>query len=40
MKSNTLKKIFGKLKGVKAKSNKSTDELLKEIDEELASKFD
>jgi len=39
-KSNPLKDTFGKLKEFKPKSGKSTDELLKEIDEELKSRFD
>lgn len=39
-KSNPLKEIFGKLKGLKAKSRKSTDKLLKEVDKELESRFD
>ena len=39
-KSTTLKDIFGKLREFKAKSGKSTEELLKEVDEELKSKFD
>jgi len=34
-KTNPLREAFGKLKGVKARLNKTTDELLKEIDEEL-----
>jgi len=38
-KTVTLKEVFGKLKEFKAKSNKTTDELLKEVDEELDSKF-
>ena len=37
--TNPLKDVFGKLKGVKPKTNKSTDELLKEIDKELDSKY-
>lgn len=39
-KSNLLKEVFGKLKELKPKSNKTTDEILKEIDEELKSRFD
>ena len=39
-KSNPLKDAFGKLKEFKAKSDKSTEEILKEIDEELKSGFD
>ena len=39
-KSNPLKDAFGRLKEFKAKSNKPTEEILKEIDEELKSKFD
>ncbi|MBS3149239.1 AbrB/MazE/SpoVT family DNA-binding domain-containing protein [Candidatus Woesearchaeota archaeon] len=38
-KSNPLKDIFGKLKEFKAKSNKSTEVILKEIDKELDSKY-
>jgi len=38
--SNSLKEAFGTLKKFKAKSQKSTDELLKEVDEELKSRFD
>ena len=34
-KANPLREAFGRLKGVKARLNKTTDELLKEIDEEL-----
>jgi len=30
-----LNEVFGKLKGVKARSGKTTDELLKEVDEDL-----
>ena len=39
-KQNSLKDAFGKLKDFKAKSDKSTEQLLKEIDEELKSRFD
>ncbi|MBS3101093.1 AbrB/MazE/SpoVT family DNA-binding domain-containing protein [Candidatus Woesearchaeota archaeon] len=39
-KTNSLKDAFGKLKNFKAKSDKSTEQLLKEIDEELKSRFD
>ncbi len=39
-KSNPLKNAFGKLKGFKAKSGKSTEEILKEVDKELESRFD
>ena len=39
-KSNPLKDAFGKLKEFKAKSTKSTEEILKEVDEELKSRFD
>jgi len=39
-KSNPLKDTFGKLKEFKAKSRKSTDEILKEVDKELKSRFD
>lgn len=39
-KSNSLKGAFGKLKDFKAKSDKSTEQLLGEIDEELKSRFD
>ena len=38
-KSNPLKDTFGKLREFKAKSGKSTDEILKEVDEELKSRF-
>ncbi len=38
-KSNSLKEIFGKLKKVKAKSGKSTEKMLKEVDKELESRF-
>ncbi|MAE13069.1 hypothetical protein CMO92_00750 [Candidatus Woesearchaeota archaeon] len=34
-KTNVLREVFGTLKGVKRKTDKTTDELLKEIDEEL-----
>lgn len=39
-KSNVLKDVFGTLKKFKAKSRKSTDRLLMEIDKELESRFD
>ena len=39
-KSNPLKDTFGKLREFKPKSGKSTDEILKEVDEELKSRFD
>ncbi len=39
-KSNLLKEVFGKLKEIKSRSHKTTDEILKEIDEELKSRFD
>lgn len=39
-KTNPLREAFGQLKKFKAKSAKSTDEILKEIDEELKSRFD
>ena len=39
-KSNPLIDAFGKLQGFKPKSKKSTDQLLKEIDEELKSRFE
>lgn len=39
-KSNTLKDAFGKLKEFKATSDKSTEEVLKEIDEEFKSRLD
>ena len=39
-KTHPLKEVFGALKNFKAKSNKSTNELLKEIDKELDSRFD
>jgi len=38
-KTNPLKEVFGKLKEFKAKSNKSTEDILKEIDKELDSKY-
>ena len=38
-KTNPLRDVFGKLKGVKPKTNKSTDDVLKEIDKELDSKY-
>ena len=39
-KKSPLQEAFGKLKGHKPKTNKSTDDLLKEIDREFDSKFD
>ena len=39
-KTPLLKEVFGRLKGFKAKSGKSTEDLLHEIDEELKSRFD
>lgn len=39
-KSSPLRDVFGKLKDFKAKSDKPTEQLLKEIDEELKSRFD
>jgi len=39
-KINPLREIFGKLKNFKASSDKSTDELLKEVDEELKSRWE
>ena len=39
-KSNPLKDAFGRLKEFKAKSSKSTEEVLKEVDEELRSRFE
>ena len=33
-KTNVLREVFGTLKGVKGKTNKTTDQLLKEMDEE------
>lgn len=39
-KSNPLKDAFGKLRELKVKSEKSTDEILKEVDKELKSRFD
>jgi len=38
-KSNLLKEAFGKLKNAKAKSNKSNEKLLKDINKELESRF-
>jgi len=38
--SNPLKDAFGKLREFKAKSGKSTDKILQEIDDELKSRFD
>ena len=39
-KSNPLKDAFGKLKVFKTKSGKSTEEMLKEVDEDLKSRFE
>ena len=39
-KSNPLKEAFGMLKGVKGRTGKTTDELLKEIDEEFRSRWE
>ena len=39
-KTTLLKDCFGKAKNFEVKSTKSTDELLKDIDEELKSKFE
>ena len=39
-KSNPLKDVFGKLKEFNAKSGKSTEEMLKEVDEDLKSRFE
>lgn len=39
-KLSPLKEAFGKLKEFKAKSSKSTEEILKEVDEDLKSRFD
>jgi len=39
-KTSPLKDAFGKLKEFKARSSKSTEEILKEVDEELRSRFD
>lgn len=39
-KSNSFKDAFGKLKEFKAKSSKSTEEILKEVNKELESRFD
>ncbi|MBI3052262.1 AbrB/MazE/SpoVT family DNA-binding domain-containing protein [Candidatus Woesearchaeota archaeon] len=39
-KENPLRAAFGFLKNAKPKTTKSTDELLKEIDEELDSRYD
>jgi len=39
-KSNPLKDAFGRLGEFKAKSGKSTEDILKEVDEELKSRFD
>ena len=38
-KSNALRDAFGRLNEFKAKSGKSTEEMLKEIDEELKSRY-
>ena len=39
-KTNPLEEAFGILKGLKARSNKSTDEILREIDKELDSRLE
>lgn len=39
MKSEIRLDAFGKLKKIKAKTKKSTEELLKEVDRELESKY-
>ena len=39
-KSNSLREAFGILKNIKPKTNKSTDQILKEIDKEFESRFD
>ncbi|MBI2659723.1 AbrB/MazE/SpoVT family DNA-binding domain-containing protein [Candidatus Woesearchaeota archaeon] len=39
-KSSPLKDAFGRLKEFKAKSTKSTEEMLKEVDEDLKSRLD
>lgn len=39
-KSTRLKDIFGRLREFRAKSGKSTDEILKEVDDELRSRFE
>ena len=39
-KSNSLREAFGILKNIKPKINKSTDQILKEIDKEFESRFD
>ncbi|HLC64917.1 MAG TPA: AbrB/MazE/SpoVT family DNA-binding domain-containing protein [Candidatus Nanoarchaeia archaeon] len=39
-KSNPLKETFGMLRGLKAKTRKSTDEMLKEIDKDLKSRLE
>ena len=39
-KSNALRDAFGRLKEFKAKSGKSTEDILKEVDEELKSRFE
>lgn len=38
--SNNLREAFGILKNVKPKTNKSTDQILKDIDKEFESRFD
>jgi len=38
--TNPLEDVFGKLKDFKPSSHKTNDEILKEIDEELKSRFD
>ena len=39
-KTNPLRECFGKLKEFEAKSSKSTDDILKEIDKEFKSRFE
>jgi len=39
-KSKPLREVFGKLREFKAKSKKTTDEILREVDEELKSRLD
>lgn len=39
-KSNPLKDAFGRLREFKVRSGKSTEEVLKEVDEELRSRFE
>ena len=38
-KTNPLRDVFGKLKEFKSKSNKSTDDILKEVDKELNNRY-